>query len=402
MVKTRAVFNEPSASVSSVLDDLARESTRTDIAVAFFSDDASVTKWADSGCQVNLVIALAYPTSPDALRAVRSKKSVRIRFYDSDFHAKCYLFYRGAELVAAVVGSSNLTQAGLSSNAEANVVLYDSEYLTPLRDWFSRTWGGAFDLQPDDLRNYTEHYRARREPDRFHSRASSLHRHRTANVRPCKEARDYRSFWGVVNHVRDLVEGEARRNWPQVPLYLVVDHFWHFIKVGARKSWWDTSVLPRMRKDERFRDEHVRVLFSQFAHWDKEGEEWVDKMKETSEFMQRVLGRDSVRRLSSRDAAKVYRETHAGGARERYHGSEAFVKENGIESIRRSLEHLLWSPEDVERRIHDLVHYGSPLKLAQVKESIVQELLGWVRPEELPLRNDKADDAIEMLGYSFR
>jgi len=31
--------------------------------------------------------------------------------------------------------------------------------------------------------------------------------------------------------------------------------------------------------------------------------------------------------------------------------------------------------------------------------SNIQELIGWVRPKEMPLRNNKADRAREMLGY---
>src|SRR5438132_7571800 len=56
------------------------------------------------------------------------QEHVQVRLYTQGFlHAKCYLFYRGGGFthffpIAAIVGSSNFTRAGLQSNKELNLV----------------------------------------------------------------------------------------------------------------------------------------------------------------------------------------------------------------------------------------------------------------------------------------
>ncbi len=61
------------------------------------------------------------------LIAFLRQDQVQVRLYQQGFlHAKCYLFYTGGgfarfEPVAAIVGSSNFTQAGLRSNKELNL-----------------------------------------------------------------------------------------------------------------------------------------------------------------------------------------------------------------------------------------------------------------------------------------
>ncbi len=61
------------------------------------------------------------------LVAFLRREQVQVRLYQQGFlHAKCYLFYAGGgfarfEPVAAIVGSSNFTQAGLRSNKELNL-----------------------------------------------------------------------------------------------------------------------------------------------------------------------------------------------------------------------------------------------------------------------------------------
>jgi phosphatidylserine/phosphatidylglycerophosphate/cardiolipin synthase-like enzyme len=76
------------------------------------------------------------------LTAFLSQEHVKVRLYTKGFlHAKCYLFYSGGGFehfnpVAAIVGSSNFTRAGLLSNKELNLVHranLTAEEITPER-----------------------------------------------------------------------------------------------------------------------------------------------------------------------------------------------------------------------------------------------------------------------------
>jgi len=86
----------------------------------------------------------------EALRA----GNMEVKRYENNFlHAKAYIFSptindEHNESEAVIVGSSNLTAAGLSSNLELNLGRYDTPTVTKAKEWFDRLWEEAvpFDL----------------------------------------------------------------------------------------------------------------------------------------------------------------------------------------------------------------------------------------------------------------
>src|SRR5919106_177170 len=65
------------------------------------------------------------------VRLYRGQETGNARF----LHAKAYIFPG-----ISIVGSSNLTPAGLTTNAELNLVRTDREAADELRDWFESRW----------------------------------------------------------------------------------------------------------------------------------------------------------------------------------------------------------------------------------------------------------------------
>ena len=54
----------------------------------------------------------------------------------------------------------------------------------------------------------------------------------------------------------------------------------------------------------------------------------------------------------------------------------------------------------MDLRIHNLIK--NPIyKLHRLGSSGVQEINGWIRPTAYPIRNEKADKALEILGYKL-
>ena len=80
--------------------------------------------------------------------------NMQVRRYEENFlHAKAYIFTsvnegEHGEPEAVIAGSSNLTAAGLSTNLELNLGLYNSPTVAKAKDWFDRLWDDAvpFDL----------------------------------------------------------------------------------------------------------------------------------------------------------------------------------------------------------------------------------------------------------------
>ena len=67
-----------------------------------------------------------------------------------------------------------------------------------------------------------------------------------------REATDYFGFWKVVNEIAGLVKPVSTKEWPGIPVYLTVDHFWHWI-VGV----WERKACG------------TRVPFAAFGHGGK-------------------------------------------------------------------------------------------------------------------------------------
>lgn len=78
-------------------------------------------------------------------------KKLNVRIYTKDrLHAKAYIFeYKQGEHYetgTSIVGSSNLTLAGLTSNTELNVVVSGNANQEQLRKWFDELWDEADDF----------------------------------------------------------------------------------------------------------------------------------------------------------------------------------------------------------------------------------------------------------------
>jgi len=85
--------------------------------------------------------------------------TIEVRVYTREpLHAKCYIFdERDPERAKTdpghvIVGSSNLTVSGITSNTEMNVVLHDPSAHQKVSAWFEELWEDAEDFAPELLR----------------------------------------------------------------------------------------------------------------------------------------------------------------------------------------------------------------------------------------------------------
>ena len=88
---------------------------------------------------------------PPILEALRSRQ-IECRVYDRDkFHAKAYITHAKLEVVGsqALVGSSNFTKPGLTTNIELNVQVQSAREVAQLQEWFETHWNDASDVTED-------------------------------------------------------------------------------------------------------------------------------------------------------------------------------------------------------------------------------------------------------------
>lgn len=87
-------------------------------------------------------------------RRFLARDSVEIRRYGKGFvHGKAYILDGVPPLGSlGIVGSSNFTGGGLSSNLELNAVLKQSSAVRELKEWFENLWAEAEEYKPDLLK----------------------------------------------------------------------------------------------------------------------------------------------------------------------------------------------------------------------------------------------------------
>jgi superfamily II DNA or RNA helicase len=110
------------------------------------------------------------PAVADAIRSGR----IQFRVYrKTKFHAKAYITHAREEVIGsfALVGSSNFTRPGLTSNVELNVQVTGAN-VALLQEWYERHWNEAEDVTPEMLRVIERHVR---EFSPFEIWARSLH-----------------------------------------------------------------------------------------------------------------------------------------------------------------------------------------------------------------------------------
>ncbi len=123
-------------------------------------------------------------------------------------------------------------------------------------------------------------------------------------------------------------------------------------------------------------------------------------MGENSKIIQDILAPHKISKLNKKDALLIFQSLHATQMPiQRFMADKNFINDNNIKDIRKSFNHLLDDTLLIEVRIHDLISKNSAYKLENFGFSCVQELIGWVNPDVMPIRNNKADKAVILLGF---
>lgn len=123
------------------LEKNIKENENIDIATVFFSDIDFIKKAVEKNCNIKLIVRISLATSMQSLKEISQMNNVNIRFFTSEkFHPKLYIFGNSI----AFIGSSNLTQSGLTSNQEINISIEsENPIFKYLRTLFDEYWKQA-------------------------------------------------------------------------------------------------------------------------------------------------------------------------------------------------------------------------------------------------------------------
>lgn len=400
----KLILNARDQNVYNQLQVFADKADAINIAVAFLSEAALILDWNGRGKKIDLIISLRPPTSYYSLKEIQSSIQTQIYFLGSEFHSKIWIFYKHKKPFAALLGSSNFSNGGLINNTEANLAIEDDETLSELHDhFFKELLPTSNRLQPSDLNAYKavyDNYLKRRDATKTEVRLlinKIKANKRNKITKPCKEAREYFEFWRIVDEIKEIIEPLADKNFPGEPYYLVLDHFWHWVKAVWYK---ESQTMLKPGKQLLI----IPKLFQQYIKWQKlpanaNYPKWM--LNQSKTVFRRYLSETNIDKLTIDQALEIYQSLHSSSMPiQRFSSDYSFIRLNKIEKIRKSFKYLLYSEDGMDVRIHNLLK-NPDYKLINLASSGVQEINGWTKPDDLPIRNDKADKAVHILGYNF-
>lgn len=388
------------------------------IAVAFFTDSDVIETMTKQGCHVRLIVRLGFPTSPTALRKVAKNPSVEIRYFtDQSFHPKLYVF--GDKV--ALVGSANLTTAALLTNQEIAVSI-DSEdaRFAELSALFASYWGEARVLTQDEIEKYDKIYKSHSASMVAVDRAEQeiedqIGRTTFANIdrgrhRISKESvfidtyrKSYQESTTAFHKVRNVYEAIGRRkaNEDSIPLRLEIDSFFSFARetYAVKETWREQPKGWNNASEEKLRS-HIR-------EWhDTDWWHFSHTIVETNYPLIRSTfsSSDSIQSSSIDKVVSALTVLHSFHDRLRFFEGgleslqEAFMTKNSSGDIRKTLTYLLFGPGDIVKRMCDAI-YDSSYKLSEFGPANVQELVGWVNNEDLPVVNGRTTKVLRFYGF---
>jgi HKD family nuclease len=377
-----------------VITQQAIESRQIVAAVAFFSDPALILKWLNSGIKITLIVSLRPPTNYYSLKDILHEQNIEIYFYGDEFHSKIFAFYDNEKIISSIIGSSNFTNGGLIENIETNVIIKEKQTLLEIDELIEKIILNGIKLQPDILLQYKERYdnfKKYKERDR-----------NKINLKKPKEpkkivtkASEYNDFWKIADKVKDIVKEISEKEFPKTPVYLAIDHFWHWVVKICDPTW-----LKGLQNNNLAREKIIFKLYKDYCAWDKSTGKHTHQMGPRSQKIKRLLSKNKIQKLSKQEAIEIYRSFHATGSLiQRFDADKNFIKNNSITKIRKSFKHLLDNTIPIDVRISDLIRPNGEYKLNHFGPSCVQELIGWANPYTMPIRNNKADKAVKLLGF---
>ncbi len=231
----------------------AKKDSRLYLASPFFTYDSLIDELMNLNCNIKLIVRLCSVTNPYALKNIFDKQGIQIRYFTSRFfHSKLYLFDEDV----AIVGSANLTKAGMSSNREVSVAINgDDHRFDGLVSTFASYWDQAEVLTSERLEDFKYIWNKYREKsnndkcdDEIVEEFGESKPSEGAQVGEKKLSKDkiylesyrrvYQEFLRYYRIVEDeyITLGKRKLNETVVPLRIEIDQFFSFLKETYTKK----------------------------------------------------------------------------------------------------------------------------------------------------------------------
>lgn len=406
--------------VHNAITEYSEEDMDLFIASAFFTEHDIIKMLTDKGCHIRIIVRLGFPTSPTALEKLLNNKNIEARFYTNhSFHPKLYIF--GDKNI--LVGSANLTRSAILTNQEVMIGLQsDDPKFNELAQLFSEYWDEAKVLNKEAISTYRTSYDKFKKATQLVSdfdeevikklgdyAYSNINRGKQGNSKKSVFIDTYRkSYQESVTTFRKIEEIYSSHNRKiseeLIPLRLEIDSFFSFVRDrhATQESWkqqsigWDSTKKSLVKS---LVDEWLGIPWPHF-------EETIVPVNYP--LILRVFGsKDSIMNASSDDIINSLCVLHSFHDRLRFYkgGLETlnreFLSSNTMDKIKNSITHLLYGKGDIVSRMSDCL-FDEKYKLNEFGQANIQELIGWINNEDLPVINGRTTKVLRYFGFNVR
>jgi HKD family nuclease len=391
------------------------------IASAFFTEIDVIDELIKKNCHIRIIVRLGFPTSPSALRHLLRLKNIETRFYTShEFHPKLYIL----DDKKIFVGSANLTKAALLRNQEIMVgILPDDLRFEELTYLFSEYWKEAKVLTMEDIEKYEKVYKKYKDQldavNDFDDEVQKIiGEHNFSNIERY-EAKQTQSELFVDSFLKtyqesvnayNQIEKEYKKKGRKVengliPLRLEIDSFFSFVRDchAVHETWKDQEL--GWNDNKRFK---LNTLIDEWMDTD-----WIHFeqriVKQNYPLINKVLGSvESINEAKADEIIDALCVAHSFHDRLRFFKGglstlkEVFINENELSKVKKTLIYLLHDQKSsISKRIADCI-YNPNYKLNEFGQSNVQELIGWVNNENMPVINGRTTKVLRYFGFDVR
>jgi hypothetical protein len=394
------------------------------LASPFFSDYNAIRILTRRGCRVQLLVRLCSVTLPSVIREAIQDTNVTLRYFTSrEFHAKLYIVDD-----VALVGSANLTSAGLNSNREVSVVLKRERDpgFDGLPGMFNLLWEYANTMTSEVCSSYEQAFRRIGKP----SEEAEFQKHLEGLVPPAapptakvgsEKVSARRSF---IQLLRRKYDEELIPAFNETKLVFLAAEYRRAefansdpeIEIGRFLGWLRLAKAPGDAwKETSLADGSHRV--SRISGYAKE---WAQLPGTTTgdmtnagaeiEAIERVraafASEETISGLTYDELFDALSGVHAFFDRLRFTSGgltglrAEFARQNPLSAIKGTISYLLHGPGLGLERAYDCL-YDEKRRLAGFGEACVMELLGWMDPGRPPI-NGRTIKALRFLGHDVR
>lgn len=399
-------------SIRFAIHKYAQNISKLNIASAFFSADKEIIEISKRGIHINLIVRLGEGTRVDALKNVYHRNNINVRYYTGDkFHPKLYIFGDRK----ALVGSANATNSGINSNAEIAVTIdQDNEDFDELVSTFARYWDAAVPLTDEILKKVA--VVCENNPSKNASLDKQIEdrigkTHPPSDIIYSKKAkngpqtyiddyeRSYQEFKTAYDKIHSVYTeyGKRKADAITLPLGIEIDQFWNFIRENL------TSGESYNEEPIRAGDDLEAFTRSIIDKWVTAEFPYIDTVKRNFHLIsQNLASEETVKLLNMETLFDSLWVCHAFQESMRYIGTrevakQEFVKDMNEERLKQLINYLLFDTKDrFTLRMANCI-FGK-YKVDFLGRNTIQELLGWVNKEGIPICNQRTMRALRYLG----